>query len=154
MRYTDTALLAIVIIVLLMLTIIVSAVALGVGAIGGAAGKSRAPMSQQVYQESFYQSPMGGYPPPQPGYPQQPQGGYPGYPPQQPPQQPGYPPQPGQYPPNLAATHHSSRVSRRKRSPSPRASGSSLNQGRCDVARTYIHRLAGMLYWPRAMIHY
>ena len=104
-RYTDTALLAVFIVVLLVLTIIGSAIALGVGAIGGAAGKGRAPMSQQAYQESFYQSPMGGYPPPQPGYPQQSQGGYPGYPPQQPPQPGAYPPpqspppQPGQYPP-------------------------------------------------------
>lgn len=98
-RYTDTALLAVFIIVLLVLTIIVGAVALGVGAIGGAAGKTRAPMSQQAYQDSFYQSPMGGYPPPQPGYPQQPQGGYPGYPPQQPPQPGQYPPESGSYPP-------------------------------------------------------
>lgn len=97
-RYTDTALLAVFIIVLLVLTIIVGAVALGVGAIGGAAGKTRAPMSQQAYQDSFYQSPMGGYLP-QPGYPQQPQGGYPGYPPQQPPQPGQYPPESGSYPP-------------------------------------------------------
>ena len=86
---------AVFIIYILVTTIIESAVALGVGAIGGAAGKGRAPLSQQQYQESLYQSPMGGYPP-QPGYPSYPQqqppqqGGYPGYPPQQPP---GYPPQ-------------------------------------------------------------
>jgi hypothetical protein len=97
-RLTNADMLGLVIGVTVFVIIFVVAVALGVGAIGGAVGKSRAPMSQQVYQESFYQSPMGGYPPPQPGYPQQPQGGYPGYPPQQPPQQ-GYPPQPGQYPP-------------------------------------------------------
>jgi hypothetical protein len=109
-RYTETTMLALTIGGTFLLLLLASAIALGVGAIGGAAGKSRAPMSQQAYQEAFYQSPMGGYPPPQPGYPQQPQGGYPGYPPQpgaysppqsppQQPPQPGYPPQPGQYPP-------------------------------------------------------
>jgi len=90
-RYTDATTLALRIGLEILLILLASAVALGLGAIGGAAGKGRAPMSQQAYQESFYQSPMGGYPPPQPGYPQQPQGGYP---PQQPPQQSGgYPPQ-------------------------------------------------------------
>jgi hypothetical protein len=108
-RYTETTMLALTIGGTFLLLLLASAIALGVGAIGGAAGKSRAPMSQQAYQESFYQSPMGGYPPPQPGYPQQPQGGYPGYPPQPgaypppqspPPQEGGeYHPQPGQYPP-------------------------------------------------------
>jgi|GEM_PF-1300514 hypothetical protein len=95
-RYTETTMLAVTIGGQFLLLLLAGAIALGVGAIGGAAGKGRAPMAQQAYQESFYQSPMGGYPPPQPGYPQQPQGGYPGYPPQQSPQQ---PPQPGQYPP-------------------------------------------------------
>ena len=100
LRYTEATTLAVKIGAQFLLLLLGSAIALGVGAIGGAAGKGRAPMSQQAYQETFYQSPMGGYPPPQPGYPQQPQGGYPGYPPQQPPQQGGgYPPQPGQYPP-------------------------------------------------------
>lgn len=108
-RYTETTMLLLTIGGTFLLLLLASAIALGVGAIGGAAGKGRAPMSQQAYQESFYQSPMGGYPPPQPGYPQQPQGGYPGYPPQPgaypppqspPPQQGGeYQPQPGQYPP-------------------------------------------------------
>lgn len=98
-RYTDTTTLLVVIGVVIGLAILGSAIALGVGAIGGAVGKGRAPLPQQAYQESMYQSPMAGYPP-QPGYPQQPQGGYPGYPPQQPPQGGGYPPQPGQYPPD------------------------------------------------------
>ena len=94
-RYDETSVLAILIGTHIVLILLAGAVGLGVGAIGGAAGKGRAPLSQQQYQESLYQSPMGGYPP-QPGYPSYPQqqppqqGGYPGYPPQQPP---GYPPQ-------------------------------------------------------------
>jgi len=102
-RYTETTMLALTIGGTFLLLLLASAIALGVGAIGGAAGKSRAPMSQQAYQESLYQSPMAGYPPQHPpqggaysGYPpqqQQPQGDYPGYPPQQPPQGGGYPPQ-------------------------------------------------------------
>ncbi len=101
MQFTDTTTLAFLIIGEIIVIIIVSAIALGVGAIGGAAGKGRAPTSGDQYQESLYQSPMGGYPP-QPGYPSYPQqqppqpGGYPGYPPQQPP---GYPQQPPGYPP-------------------------------------------------------
>ena len=72
-RYTETTMLLLTIGGTFLLLLLASAIALGVGAIGGAAGKGRAPMSQQTYQESLYQSPMGGYP--------------------------GYPPQPGQYPP-------------------------------------------------------
>lgn len=98
-RYTETTMLLLTIGGTFLLLLLASAIALGVGAIGGAAGKGRAPMSQQAYQEAFYQSPMGGYPPQQPGYPQQPQGGYPGYPPQQPPQPGQYPPESGGYPP-------------------------------------------------------
>ena len=96
-RYTETTYLLAEIVVFILLAVLSSAIALGVGAIGGAVGKGRAPLPQQAYQESLYQSPMAGYPP-QPGYPQQPQGGYPGYPPQQP-QQPQQPPQGGGYPP-------------------------------------------------------
>lgn len=94
-QFTDTTTLVVVIIGQIIAVLIVSAIALGVGAIGGAAGKGRAPTSGDQYQEALYQSSMGGYPP-QPGYPSYPQqqppqpGGYPGYPPQQPP---GYPPQ-------------------------------------------------------------
>ena len=94
-RYDETSVLAVLIGTHIVLILLAGIVGLGVGAIGGAAGKGRAPLSQQQYQESLYQSPMGGYPP-QPGYPSYPQqqppqqGGYPGYPPQQPP---GYPPQ-------------------------------------------------------------
>lgn len=63
----------------------------GIGALGGLAGRGRAPRPQ--YMEAMYPGMAQGYPP-APGYPQQPQGAYPqpGYPPQ------GYP-QPGQYPP-------------------------------------------------------
>jgi hypothetical protein len=87
-RVTDADILTFYIIIVVIIVIIVAAIALGVGAIGGAAGKGRAPISQQVYQESLYQSPMAGYPPQQPPYP--------GYPSQQPG---GYYPQPGNYPP-------------------------------------------------------
>lgn len=44
--------------------ILIGAIALGIGAIGGAIGKGRAPLPTQVYQESLYQPPpAGGYPP-------------------------------------------------------------------------------------------
>jgi hypothetical protein len=102
-RYNETTILLATIGIVVLFSILGSAVALGVGAIGGAAGKGRAPQPQQAYTESLYQSPMAGYPPQQPpqggaysGYPpqqQQPQGDYPGYPPQQPPQGGAYPPQ-------------------------------------------------------------
>ncbi|HLZ21671.1 MAG TPA: hypothetical protein VKQ30_06080 [Ktedonobacterales bacterium] len=83
----------------------------GIGALGGLAGRGRAPRPQ--YAEAMYPGMSQGYPP-APGYPPQPQGGYPqpGYPPQNYPPQPqgGYPypgqhqqpeqyNQPGQYPP-------------------------------------------------------
>ncbi len=103
----------------LVTTIVESAVALGVGAIGGAAGRCpQAPRPprvmyaypgqaapQQPYPYPAQQPQAGaypGYPPQQPpaAYPyppQQPPAGYPGYPPQ--PATPGYPPQPyGAYP--------------------------------------------------------
>ena len=89
-RYTDTTTLLVTIGSVILVSVLGSAIALGIGAIGGAAGKGRAQLPQQAYTESLYQSPMAGYPPQQP--PQQ--GDYPGYPPQQPPQQGGaYPPQ-------------------------------------------------------------
>lgn len=81
-RFDDTGSLAIYIAGVVISIILVGAIALGIGAIGGAVGKGRAPLPQQAYQESLYQSPSAG-----------------GYPPQQPPHQ-GYPPQqPGNYPP-------------------------------------------------------
>ena len=106
---------AVFIIYILVTTIIESAVALGVGAIGGAAGRGpqapRPPRVMYVYPgQPAPQQPYGAYPyPPQqpqagayPGYPaQQPPAAYP-YPPQQPPAgYPGYPPQPAApgYPP-------------------------------------------------------
>lgn len=66
----------------------------GIGALGGLAGRGRAPRPQ--YSEAMYQGMGQGYPP-APGYPPQPQGGYPQ--PGQYPPPPGYPQQPGQYPP-------------------------------------------------------
>ena len=75
-RYTDTTTLLVTIGGVILVSVLGSAIALGVGAIGGAAGKGRAPLPQQAYTESLYQSPMAGYPPQQP--PQQ--GGYPGIP--------------------------------------------------------------------------
>ena len=94
LQFTDTTTLIFLIVAEIIVIAIVSAIALGVGAMGGAAGKGRAPVSQQPYRESLYQSPLGGYQPQPgyPGYPQQPAqpNDYPGYPPQQPP---GYPPQ-------------------------------------------------------------
>jgi hypothetical protein len=75
----------------LLFTLVISAlVGLGLGALGGVAGKSRAPLPPQSYQEAMY---PGGPPSPYgaPGYPQYPQGQMPGAPgapggwPQQPP---------------------------------------------------------------------
>ncbi|HUY76547.1 MAG TPA: hypothetical protein VMV29_07230 [Ktedonobacterales bacterium] len=68
-------------------------IGLGVGAIGGAVGRGRAPKPVTPYQESLY--PGGGYPGAYP--PPMPPGA--GYPPQQPPAYPGaYPQQPPSYP--------------------------------------------------------
>ena len=91
-RYTDTTTLLVTIGGVILVSILGSAIALGVGAIGGAAGKGRAPLPQQAYTESLYQSPMAEGTIPHsnrrrvttPGYP--PQGGE-------------YHPQPGEYPP-------------------------------------------------------
>ena len=86
-RVDDTTMLVFLIIAFVIGVVIIALIALGIGAIGGAVGKGRAPMPQLAYQESMYQSPMvGGYPPQSGNYPPQ-SGGYPpqsgGYPPQQ-----------------------------------------------------------------------
>jgi len=74
-------------------TLLFAAIGLGMGAIGGAIGRGRAPKPQTPYQESMY--PGGGYPGAYP--PPMPPGA--GYPPQQPPAYPGsYPQQPPSYP--------------------------------------------------------
>lgn len=93
-----------IIVYMLVTTIVESALALGIGAIGGAAGRGpQAPKPPRVvYMYPPQQPPVAypgypAYPPQQPSAtypypPQQPPTGYPGYPPQ--PATPGYPPQP------------------------------------------------------------
>jgi hypothetical protein len=96
--YSNSGVIGIEIGVLVFGLVAAAVVGLGMGALGGVIGKSRAPQPQTPYQESMYP----GYPPPPygaPGYPQYPQGQMPGaYPPPPPPG--GYPPPPTAYPPS------------------------------------------------------
>jgi hypothetical protein len=94
--YSDTAIIALTAGGLVVSLIFATLVGLGIGALGGLAGKARAPISQTGYQESMYQgipsTPYGA--PGYPQYPQGPQGQMPGaYPPPPPPGQ-GWPQQP------------------------------------------------------------
>ncbi len=71
------------------IVLLAAGVGAGLGALGGLIGKGQFNGPMNPYQQSYYQGPQGGYPPP--GYP--PTGGYP------PPGAPGsYPPPPGAYP--------------------------------------------------------
>lgn len=99
LQYTTGSFLAVAIGSAVLSLVLYLLVGLGVGAIGGAIGRGRAPKSVAPYQESMYPGSAypGAYPPPMPpgaGYPQQQPPAYPGAYPQQPPAYPGYPPQP------------------------------------------------------------
>ncbi len=64
-HYTNTMILTSEVIGVLLGAAFATALGLGLGALGGNIGKSRAPLPQQAYQESFYQgiSPSPQYPP-------------------------------------------------------------------------------------------
>lgn len=86
--YTNSMIIGFAVVGLILGLLLAGGVGLGMGALGGVIGRSRAPQAQVPYQDSMHLGMMPPTPYGAPGYPQYPQG-----------QMPAYPPPPGAYPP-------------------------------------------------------